>query len=102
MEPLVSCLIYGNSNVCDNVISFIELLQKYTEPTNIRFWAKKITGAMIRIMNYRWDVDKKEKMLRLVLGFNAVNAPLSCFVQPLQSTYLKLIAEFPREKGQFL
>ena len=94
---LINCLVYGTDKALDEGLVFLRLLVSYTSLEHIAGYTMKLMGPLIRIANYRLQIERKENVLKLMHHMHQLDLPLKPFFPQLQTTYFKILVEFSRE-----
>lgn len=98
IDMIISCLVFNCEQEFDKCLELIENILLYTDVENLNIHIMKIVGPLIRVSNYKYEQERKEVIVHLLHIITEKKMDISCFATQLQSTYLKLITEFPREE----
>lgn len=63
VDLLISNLIEKDEDGFKNALNLIKILLKYTKPEHLAPHIKKITGALIRVCNYKLQDESKIEIL---------------------------------------
>ena len=95
---LINNIVYGLSENCEDGLDFYLILLDKTSQEFIIPHTLKLVGPLIRIANYRYDIHIKIKLLEIFDKIHSIKLPIKQFLPQIQSTYIKLLGEYPKDK----
>eukprot|EP01015_Nassula_variabilis_P027211 TRINITY_DN553_c0_g1_i9.p1 TRINITY_DN553_c0_g1~~TRINITY_DN553_c0_g1_i9.p1 ORF type:complete len:365 (+),score=79.95 TRINITY_DN553_c0_g1_i9:65-1159(+) len=91
----IQSLVFGNKEQCKNAVRLYNVMIKYTDTEYLQSYSLKLIGPVIRVLNYKYELDIKSRILQLLVKFIEKQITLKTFAIQLQTTLIKLLNEFP-------
>lgn len=63
---IISCLVYNSHSEFDKALVLVELIVKHTSVAHLNAHIMKIVGPLIRVINYKYEQDRKEKIISIL------------------------------------
>lgn len=98
---LINTLVYGSQEDCNVALDFYLTIFKLVAPSYIIPHSLKLIGPLIRVANYNYPIEIKEKLVRILLSAHKLDIGMKPFEAQLQLTYLRLVKESNGEKQVF-
>ena len=99
LNVIVKSLVYGPIDVFDSTLTTYGYILEYTEKKALEEYVLKLVGPLIRVAFYKYENEMKARVITTILQFEEKGISLLNLLPQLQTTFVRMIADYIGEKS---